>query len=425
MQNGSLRRKTLGMATLFTALFLGCLWTPFEAWAAPRKVGPQKVEPRKVVGYYAGWSIYGRDYQVEDVPADKLTHLNYAFAKVAAEDGSLIPCDSHADSINLPKLQQLKKKHPHLKTLISIGGATDSEEFPAMAANEKMRKRFIETTIAFIREHDFDGADLDWEFPQVEDTENFTQLLAALRVALNTAGQQDGKTYELSIASGSSGYTLKGTDLGAIHPYLDHVNLMAYDYHGTWSNTTNFNAPLYGSSSDPEDQPGDAHELWVEGSLNLYLNNLKDPTDDLVPRDKLVIGIPLHGAAWGGVPDVNHGLYQKSTGPASPEKKESYDYRDLVARYLVADSGYTRHWHPQAQVPWLYSPKAEVFVTYDGPESIALKSDKIVELGLAGAMFWELSADDDKNTLVSVIHDKMKKTSKDADSGTERPLHAN
>ena len=417
MQDTPLRRKTIRFAAFLAAIQIGLLSTPFEAWAAPRKV----------VGYFAGWSIYSRGYQVEQVPAAKLTHLNYAFAKVAA-DGALITCDEHADSINFPKLANLKKKHPHLKTLISIGGATDSDGFSAMAASEKMRKRFIDTTIAFIRKHDFDGADLDWEFPQKEDTENFTQLLASLRTALDAAGKQDEKTYELSIASGSSAYTLKGTDLGAIHPYLDHINLMAYDYHGTWSKTTNFNAPLYGSSTDPEDRPGDSHELWVEGSLNIYLRDTKNPADDLVPREKLVIGIPFHGVGWGGVPDVNHGLYQTATGPALSTGNGAFDYRNLVNDHLLAGSGFTHHWHPEAQVPWLYNPATHVFVAYDDPKSIALKSDKIVELGLAGAMFWELSADDDKNTLISVIHDKMNiplHARKKAEPGTGNTIHAN
>lgn len=35
-----------------------------------------------VVGYFAEWAVYGRNYHVSDFPADKLTHLNYAFAKI-------------------------------------------------------------------------------------------------------------------------------------------------------------------------------------------------------------------------------------------------------------------------------------------------------------------------------------------------------
>src|SRR5580704_8016057 len=86
----------------------------------------------KIVGYFAEWSVYGRKYHVGDIPAEKLTHVNYAFAKISAK-GECALCDSYAaiDKAypgdkwdagtlrgNFHQLQLLKQKHPHLKTLI-------------------------------------------------------------------------------------------------------------------------------------------------------------------------------------------------------------------------------------------------------------------------------------------------------------------
>jgi len=34
---------------------------------------------KKVVGYFIEWGVYDRDYLVKDMPADKLTHVNFAF----------------------------------------------------------------------------------------------------------------------------------------------------------------------------------------------------------------------------------------------------------------------------------------------------------------------------------------------------------
>jgi len=34
---------------------------------------------KKVVGYFIEWGVYDRDYMVKDMPADKLTHVNFAF----------------------------------------------------------------------------------------------------------------------------------------------------------------------------------------------------------------------------------------------------------------------------------------------------------------------------------------------------------
>ena len=88
-----------------------------------------------IVAYYAAWSIYSRAFFVSDIPAAKITHINYAFANIAA-DGCIALGDSWADVEksfpgdtwnqpvrgNFNQLLQLKEKHPHLRTLISVGG---------------------------------------------------------------------------------------------------------------------------------------------------------------------------------------------------------------------------------------------------------------------------------------------------------------
>jgi chitinase len=96
----------------------------------------------RIIGYYTSWSIYARSYFVTDIPADKLTHINYAFANVS-ESGECIVGDEWADTQyrypddpaqapflgNFRQLNVLKESHPHLKTLISVGGWTWSEHF--------------------------------------------------------------------------------------------------------------------------------------------------------------------------------------------------------------------------------------------------------------------------------------------------------
>ena len=88
-----------------------------------------------IVAYYAAWSIYSRSYFVTEIPAEKITHINYAFANIGS-DGKIALGDSWADVEkafasdrwdqplrgNFNQLIRLKQKHPHLRTLISIGG---------------------------------------------------------------------------------------------------------------------------------------------------------------------------------------------------------------------------------------------------------------------------------------------------------------
>src|SRR6185312_10972532 len=115
---------------------------------------------------------------------------------------------------NFGKLRQLKKSHPGLKTLISVGGWTHSKEFSNVALTPASRSKFANSAIAFIRKYGFDGVDIDWEFPvaegdpgntkRPEDKQNYTLLLQALRSKLDSAGLEDHKSYLLSTAIGTN-----------------------------------------------------------------------------------------------------------------------------------------------------------------------------------------------------------------------------
>ena len=44
----------------------------------------------RIIAYYPGWSVErSPHYRVADIPADRLTHINYAFADVSARNGQI------------------------------------------------------------------------------------------------------------------------------------------------------------------------------------------------------------------------------------------------------------------------------------------------------------------------------------------------
>lgn len=137
-----------------------------KAEATKKVTVENKEEPEsgyKMVGYYAGWASYS-GFLVTDIDARKLTHINYAFANIS-DDGEMVVGDPASDYENFKQLQHLKKKHPHLKTMISVGGWTWSKNFSNAAASEDSRVKFAESVRRFILENGFDGVDLDWEYP--------------------------------------------------------------------------------------------------------------------------------------------------------------------------------------------------------------------------------------------------------------------
>jgi len=110
-----------------------------------------------ILAYFTAWSIYGRSYFVSDIPGDKITHINYAFANIGW-DGRIDIGDSWADTEktfdgdtwdqplrgNFKQLIKLKEKYPHLRTLISVGGWVNTFSFILI---------FIKYLICFLFRH--------------------------------------------------------------------------------------------------------------------------------------------------------------------------------------------------------------------------------------------------------------------------------
>nr|QXV24148.1 ChiD [synthetic construct] len=355
-----------------------------------------KEEPEagyKMVGYYAGWASYS-GFQVTDIEASKLTHINYAFANIS-NDGEIVVGDSASDYENFKQLQQLKKKHPHLKTMISVGGWTWSKNFSGAAASEDSRAKFAESVRRFILENGFDGVDLDWEYPvsgghpdnvnRPEDKQNYTLLLKKIRETLNDQEKKDGKEYLLTIAAGASESHAANMELSELHQYVDYIQLMTYDINGEWDELTGLNAPLY------QDPNSSFSSQWsVKDGIETYLKSG-------VPADKLVMGMPFYGRVFHDADAANNGLYQSFNGGTS------FSYAKLDSEY-INKNGFERYWLEETEVPILYD--GNTLISYDDKESIVRKTEFLKANGLGGAMMWELSQDPN-GVLLNPIYEEL------------------
>jgi len=363
----------------------------------------------EIVGYYPNWK------GAIDVDAGLLTVVNYAFLDICWDgehgnpaverrlpcpgpDGAMTLDDPAVDAPQLDRLAALKAKNPHLRLVGSVGGWSRSNRFSDMAAARETRAAFIDSVVAFLRQRGFDGIDIDWEYPgaigipcaagftcdRPADKRNFVALARELRVALDAAGAADGKRYLSTIAAGADrSFAFDGASaawLAELAASLDWINLMTYDYHGTWETRAGLLAPLRRDPADPEDRN-------VEATVTMFVQA------GIAPR-KLTLGLPFYPKGWSGCePGARgDGLYQACVA-ALPEPIE-------------IGPGHTRYWNAAAQVPYLYNASTRTFITLDDADSVRIKMGYLRERGLLGAMYWEIAADRD-HVLARVVAEAL------------------
>ncbi|XP_065572710.1 probable endochitinase [Artemia franciscana] len=344
--------------------------------------------------YYGSWAVYrpgNGKYDVENIDPEICTDLVYTFAGLSS-DNRIVSLDEWNDLYDnwgkgaYTRFNNLKLKNPKLRTWIAIGGWNEgSEKYSRMASMAGNRAIFIQSAVEFLQKYNFDGLDLDWEYPVQRggskyDRENFNLLCKELREEFDKHGLL------LSAAVGVGKKTTDTSyDIPTISQYLHYINLMAYDFHGGWEPYTGMNAPLYAQNGDMDD---DVY-LNVNFSVNYWISLG-------APREKLTLGMGLYGRSFTlNSPSVN-GVRAPASNPgtAGQYSREAgfLTYYEICS---AIQSGWNSVWDRYSQCP--YAHGGGQWVGYDNVQSLKLKVKLIHDLGLAGGMIWSLESDDFRN----------------------------
>ncbi|MFI7074034.1 glycosyl hydrolase family 18 protein [Micromonospora sediminicola] len=364
---------------------------------------------KKVVGYFAEWGVYGRNYHVKNIhtsgSAAKLTHILYAFGNTtggrcsigdsyADYDKAYTAADSVdgvADTWDQPlrgsfnQLRKLKKMYPHLKVIYSIGGWTWSGGFTQAAQNPAAFAESCYNMVEDPRWADvFDGIDIDWEYPNAcglscdsSGPNAFKNVIAALRSKFGSSALVTAAI----TADGSNGGKIDATDYAGAAANLNWLMPMTYDYFGAFAaqGPTAPHSPLYSYSGIPQ------QGFWSDAAIQ----KLKSKG---VPANKLLLGVGFYGRGWTGVTQTAPGGSATGAAPGTYEAGIE-DYKVLKntcpATATVGGTAYAKcgsNW-------W----------SYDTPATIGGKMSYANTQGLGGAFFWELSGDTSNGELISAI----------------------
>lgn len=306
-----------------------------------------------VVGYYPAWYRY--TFPAENIDFEMLTHITHAFIWPKS-NGDL---DMYS-SIQYPALVDATHQAGK-KILVSVGGWGNCTHFSAILADSANRQRLIDNLVSFCDEKEYDGVDLDWEYPRNNsDKNNLTRFV----ITLNRQLQANDSTRIVTMAVPAGSWGGQWYDFTGMAPYVEWFGCMTYDFHGTWTSHAGHNAPLYAPSHETEGCADDAIQ---------YLKSRG------VPGDKILLGIPFYGRRF----DAS-GLYESSTGG------EALYYSDIVPKL---DNGWTYHWDTVSKVPYLTNSNNSQLITYDDTVSVHCKCEYVLDQGLLGIKIWHIGQD--------------------------------
>lgn len=269
----------------------------------------------KVVAYYPSWSSNG----LSKLRFDVITHVNYAFA-IPTTSGGLRPLEN-------PEIakQVISKAHKNkAKALLAVGGWSYHEiplesTFKSATSTKAKRDKLIKNILSMVNKYGFDGVDMDWEHPRMDD--NSKKQYELFMTALAKKLHNQNKLLTSAVVGGvtADGVTLydAAAHSDTVLKAVDWINVMAYD------------------GGD-----GERHS-----SYNYAMNCAKYwKTTRSLPATKVVLGLPFYGrpsfSSYETILSIDKNAYKKNTatlngtkvyynGMALIKKKTEYAKKNL------------------------------------------------------------------------------------------------
>ncbi|WP_082233199.1 LysM peptidoglycan-binding domain-containing protein [Halobacillus massiliensis] len=232
-------------------------------------------------------------------------------------------------------------------------GNFDSDLAAAVLRNEDIQETLINNLLEVIQNKGYKGINIDFEYVYPEDRENYTNFLKRLTDRFHEKNLLVSTALAPKISGDQTGLLYEAHDYRAQAEIVDFIILMTYEW--GWA----------------------GGEPWAVAPIN-KMREVLDYAVTVIPRDKIMMGMPLYGRDW-KVPWVE-GTFARTISPQEAV--------GLAARYNVPIEYNEEHQSPHFSFTDATGQKHEVW--FEDARSMQAKYDLMKEYGLKGGSYWVL-----------------------------------
>lgn len=321
---------------------------------------PPKEKKIAEIGAYIDPNITGsRSPEVAKEASKYLTYIQ-VFSYHVTRSGSLTPLDDSA-IINAAYSQRALP----LMVITNFEEGTFKRELATLIlSSPELQDKMLNEALAIMKAKGFMGLDFDFEYIGAENRERYNQFLKKAKQILSEKGYLLSTALAPKISDDQKGILYEGHDYAAQGQIVDFIFFMTYEW---------------GWSGGPPMAVSPINEV----------KKVMDYAISRVPKNKIMMGIPLYGYDW-TLPYVPHGKFARAISSqqailtaAKYGVPISYDSAAQAPFYRYTDESGKRH---------------EVW--FDDARSIQAKFNLVKSLGIRGFFYWVLGRDFPQNWLL-------------------------
>ncbi|EAQ91623.1 hypothetical protein CHGG_03558 [Chaetomium globosum CBS 148.51] len=373
-----------------------------EVVSAPQCDPGRNSSNGRTIGYYEGWNWQRPcgTMTPSKIPLGYYSHIFFSFSLINPTTFRLEPMDQKTGTL-YPDVSDLKARQPGLEVWIAVGGWAMNDPgpyrttFSDLAKSESAQDEFFESLVTFMMKYNYDGVDIDWEYPVAddrggieEDFENFVTFLKRLRQRLAQIGTPKG----VSITLPASYWYLRGFDIVGLEPYVDFYNVMTYDIHGVWDSSVQSLGPYARAHTNLTE---------IEEALKLLWRNNINP-------ERVNLGLGFYGRSFTmkdpGCMDAGCEFSEGGSGgecTGTPGVLSAHEITEIIKNGATVKLD-------SAAAAEIVTWDNDQWVSWDSTETLAMKVKYANERCLGGVMAWAIDLDD--GTLIKSLADTGRQT---------------